>query len=107
MEREGGKLTHDTRDDDRNHAGNAKPGEAVQRAGHGAQKGWNRKDARIQHEAELVLRKSSESNLPGEELSTGCEDGKDDGSEAEELPAEGTEEDHTCVAHVVDYVLCE
>ena len=43
----GGLLTHDTRNDDRDHAWDAKPGQTVQRPWHREEKSWNRKDASV------------------------------------------------------------
>ena len=45
---------------------------------------------------------SVEHDCEGEDVGGHNEEKEDELGDAEEFPAEGTEEDHTCVGHIVD-----
>ena len=94
---------HDSRNQDRDHARHAQPAQLIQRAREREEQSRDGEDARVEHEAELAVRERRERDLSGQDLPARGEDGEDDGPEREDLPSQGTEKNHPCVAHVVDY----
>ena len=101
----GARADHsdDAGDQDRDHARHAQPAQLVQRARQREEQCRDGEDARVEHEAELAVRERGERDLARQDLPAGCENGEHDRPKREDLPTYGPEQDHSCVAHVVDY----
>lgn len=83
--------TNDPSYHDGEHTRNTDPAELVQGPWEAADEGWNGKDARVEHQTELVVAQSRQCNLASEKLTSRSKDREYYRPEAKQVTTNGTE----------------